>query len=126
MELAVNHRRVIDASALAAGAPSDCGRISSRMTVALRPLMCCGLAVGVCMGAGARAFAADAQDEADNKPGSEVVAAALFNPFGGVGVAAPRPAAASPRAQAGDLGLPLLAALAGFGCVGLLVRKYLD
>lgn len=96
------------------------------MTVALRPLMCCCLAVGLCMGAGACAFAADAQDEADLKSGSEVVAGALFNPFGSVGAAAPRPAAASPPAQGGDLGLPLLAALAGFGCIGLLVRKYLD
>lgn len=76
------------------------------------------------MRAATPALAVEAQGGADTSPGSEVVSGALFNPFAGAGVAAPRPAV--PQAQGGDLGLPLLAALAGSVCVVLLVRKFLD
>jgi hypothetical protein len=50
---------------------------------------------------------------------------AVFNPFASVGIAVHQPAVEAP-AQNGDWALPLVVALVGMVCIGVLVRKFLD
>lgn len=67
-----------------------------------------------------------AVDEVRENAGNGTVAAAGFNPFGSIGISVRQTTIAESRRPSGDLSLPLLGALAGMVCIGVLIRKFLD